>query len=343
MIHAVLDSIRTTFRNIIVESNAFWFEPRTTLHAAILRMAVGVWCLIYTISWSKDLPRIIASGGLIDKELARYLIGHNIAGTGSAGRLSILYFVHSDSAVYLYLFLTCCVTVLLILGMGGRVIALLVSFLVLGIAHRVPMLQGPGELLILGMVLYLIIDPGKTSNWFRMGVDDRQSRSTANLVVRLFQVHTILWLSVTLLSSIAETMWWNGTALWWLAIAERSPIWNADYLSDKPDQVSVISHAYLGLLGITIVGLTKRSWRLIGLLAGGLLAILSFLMAGDWLLSLSIVCSLSSFVGQSSLSSSNPMAVNEQATPDGLLTLKRERVAKSGKSTLPRKGITKSG
>jgi hypothetical protein len=341
MMRESTDSVTKALKNLIVEWNAFWFEPRSTLDAAIIRIVVSFWCLLYTISWISDLPRVVQNGGLFDKELTRYLIGHNIAGTGSAGRLSLLFFVQSDWAVYLYLFVTCSVTILLIMGIGGRTIAFLNALLILGIAHRIPMLQGPGELLIMGMVLYLIVDPGKITDWFRIGADDRQSRRSANLVMRLFQVHTILWLSICFFSYIAEGMWWNGTALWWLAIAERSPIWDASYLSDKPDLVSWISHAYLGLLGITIVSLTKRNWRFIGLFTGGLLAVLTFLMAGDWLLSLAILCSLSSFVGKSPVS--DLTSGIEQTAKEGREARMREGGPKSRKNAPFRKSIDSSG
>ncbi len=293
---AITNHLLSSLKNMLEEWNAYWFDKRTTAQAGLVRVAMGTWCFIFAASWFHELPRLIQNGGLFGKELTRFLIGNGIEGTGSSGRLSLLYVVQSDWAVYVYLTATSLFAILLILGLGGRTIALVNAILVLGISHRIPMLQGPGELLITGMLLYLIVDPGKKNNYLRIGLHDQQLRGTANLAVRLFQAHTLLWLSVCFLSCIAETIWWNGTALWSLAIAERSPVWNAAYLSDQSHLINWLSHAYLGLLGFTIIGLVKRTWRPIGMLAGTGLAILTFLFAGDWLLSLAILASLTSFV-----------------------------------------------
>jgi hypothetical protein len=337
--NTMVSRLSNAVRNVIDEWNVHWFEKRTTAQAGLIRVVMGAWCCLFTASWFKELPRVIGSGGLFGNEFTRFLIGNGIEGTGSSGRLSILYYVQSDLAVYVYLAATCLVAFLLTLGLGGRIVALINAILILGIAHRIPMLQGPGELLITGMLLYLIIDPGKKSNYLRVGLHDQQLRSSANLMVRLVQAHTLLWLSVGFLSSVAETMWWNGTALWWLAIAERSPVWNAASLSDNPHLVSWLSHAYLGVLGLTIIGLVKRTWRPIGLLAGGLLAILTFLFAGDGWLSLAILTGLTSFIEFESSSNQGPSAARTDVAE--ALSQKREagRMA-SGKARQPRKAST---
>jgi hypothetical protein len=288
----------------------FWFESQSTLDIALVRVAFGIWSMIYVISWWSDLPALIATGGLLPVELARYLIGAGVPGTGSLGRVSLLYVVESPWVVQAYLAVAWIVSLALTLGLGGRWLALGHALLMLGIAHRMPMLQGPGAAWITGMLLYLAVDPGKLERWWKPGLHDHASRVTARLGLRLVQVHVLMWLVVSLLSALAEPMWWSGVAAWWLAENGRSPWFRSEVLSERPYLVNLLTYGYLFLQVALIGTLVRRGLRSIAILLSVSLAVMTWWLAGDAIYALALVAAAWAFAGA---------AWGELTAPEGAL------------------------
>jgi hypothetical protein len=275
----------------------FWFESHSTLDIALVRVAFGIWSMVYLISWWSELPALVAAGGLLPVEMARYLIGAGVPGTGSLGRVSLLYVVESPWVVQAYLAVAWIVSLALTLGLGGRWLALGQALLMLGIAHRIPMLQGPGAAWITGMLLYLVVDPGKLRRWWKPGLHDQASRGTARFGLRLVQVHVLMWLVVSFLSTLAEPMWWSGVAAWWLAENGRSPWFNSEALSERPYLVNLLTYGYL-FLQLGLIGtLVRRGLRSIAILLSVLLGAMTWWLAGDAIYGLALVAAAWAFAG----------------------------------------------
>ncbi len=160
------------------------------------------------------------------------------------------------------------------------------------------MLQGPGDLMIVGMFGYLFFDPGKRYGLFRVGLHDKEHRASANLVVRLLQVHFVVWMIATFLSCIAEPMWWNGSATWWLAVAGRTTWWSRDALVEHPFFVNFATHLYLVILAVMLMLLTRRGCRTWGIILGVIFACITYGLCGDLIYTMSLIVALSSFVGE---------------------------------------------
>jgi hypothetical protein len=274
----------------------FWFDERSTCNAGWLRVTYAMAVALYALSALGWYASVSHDQGLMPVELARYLIGDKIPGTGSDGRWSLLYWFPSSTLAVGYQVALLVVSVFLALGVGGRWMALVHAVLFLGSVHRLPMLQGPGELLLSGYALYLVIDSGRLKNSLSWGLHDTVRRRTANLVIRLVQTHFLLWLMVSFASALAEPMWWNGEATWWLASAERSPMFTANGLSNAQSCVEAMTLAYLVIQAITIFSLCKFGWRTWGVISGLLFSLATAFLSGEWLYSLAIVVGLSSFL-----------------------------------------------
>jgi hypothetical protein len=246
-----------------------------------------------------QLPQVIAPSGIMDRELTRELVGYGVWGTGNSARISILYFIESKLGVQTYLATTALLGLLVAVGVGGRWTVIVAWLAGLGIAHRVPMLQGPGELLALGMIGYLAVDPGKLRHSFKIGLHDHTSRYSAGFAVRMAQVHFVLWMVLTLASCLAEEIWWNGNAAWSLAAADRSVWWTKEYLVDHPFLVNAITHVYLLLMIALLISLTTRGYRTWGIVLGLGFAALTYGLCGDWLYAAAILTGISAFAGES--------------------------------------------
>lgn len=300
--------------------NAFWFEPASSLTMGIARVGFGLWAALYAAAWFTELPKLIGQRGLLDAELTRYLIGVSESGTGSEGRLSILYWYDSPVFVQGYLTVLILAGIVAAMGIGGRWTVLAAFLLLLGIAHRIPMLQGPGDLMMIGMFGYLLFDAGKHRNGWRIGLHDDEYRASSNFAGRLLQTHFILWMFATFVSCLAEPMWWTGNATWWLAVAGRTVGWTRDSLVEHPYWVNLVTHAYPALMAGSLLLLTRRGCRTWGIVLGLMLAGLSFILCGDAIYAVSLTVALSAFLGA---------ALTEWRLPTSLDTEHESETAKS--------------
>ncbi len=217
------------------------------------------------------------------------------------------------------------------IGIGGRVVVALVWILTLGIVHRVPILQDAGDLLFTGIIGYLVVDPGRTKHWNSIGLDDREDRWTANLAVRLMQCHIVGWLAISLVSHLAEPMWWSGSAAWWLASGQRSPWFSQNYLSDKPYLINAISHGFIAIHLVTLGLFLRSGCRPLAIGAALLMSIIIWGLAGNWLYSYALIAGCSCFWG---------IAAREMRTLDGNPSDSGDIYSAKAKNT-PRKVVGK--
>ena len=274
----------------------FWFAPTVAASIGYVRVAIGIFSTIYAAAWLFDFYHWIQSEGKLNEPVTRFLIGDQIDGTGSLGRMSLFYFIDSGHFVTAYLLTTIFISIIMTAGLGGRWVAIMAWILNLGIVHRVPTLLGSGDLLITGVMGYLMIDPGKIRNLAKVGLADSESRISANIAIRLFQCHVIAWLAISFISHLAEPMWWNGSAVWWLAIGDRSPLFTADFLSDKPYLVNALTHGFI-VLHLLLVMALSRGNRGLGIGLAVLFALSIWGLSGDFLYSFAVIVLTSGFWG----------------------------------------------
>jgi hypothetical protein len=329
--------LQAVTKRFIDQWNRFWFMAGPTLDVSLARIALGVLAAVYAAYWWFELSSWIVPNGLLNSSVSRFLIGDQVAGTGSISRLSLLYWFDSPVFVQLYLVITILCSLALAAGLGGRAMAVSVWGLILGIVHRVPMLQGAGDLLFTGLLGYLVVDPGKIRSICRMGLHDRAERWTASLAIRLMQCHLLIWLLISFVSHLAEPMWWAGSAAWWLASAQLSPWYQQHFLSDKPYLINLLSHAFL-LLHLVSVGLLMvRYGRPLAIVAAGLTGLGIGGLAGDWLYATAFILCTAAFWGIAcrefrELVSENVASIegvsNEQATVTSSSRSRNRRASK---------------
>jgi hypothetical protein len=119
--------------------------------------------------------------------------------------------------------LTIGVAVLFTLGLGTRVMSVLAWALALGYMHRNPAARFGADGMLAVLLLYLMLAPAGAAlsldrliERFRAhGGQPRPLPSvSANVVLRLFQVHFCLLSLAAGASRLQEAAWWNATALW---------------------------------------------------------------------------------------------------------------------------------
>lgn len=206
------------WRESLLEWNRFWFTARAPIQISIVRIAIGILTGIVFWQYLMSGSDWYGFSGWFDPEAGRYLIGDGVEGTGSLFRWSPLYRMPSLSPwVAIFGLLA---SLAMMLGLGAR-LSPLMAWVALGMFHhRAPVLTLLFEPLLLAVLLYLIVEPGRLVWTIKPGISSGEDRVSANLSVQLIRCHLWIWIAFSLASMLALPEWWNGEA-GWLLIEDR--------------------------------------------------------------------------------------------------------------------------
>jgi hypothetical protein len=157
--------------------------------------------------------------GILEASVGKYLVGDGIEGTGSQFRWSPL-FAFSGQATMTAL-IGIIASGLMTAGLGSRVSPAIAWIALASIHHRAPMIIALYEPLLSAVLAYLTIDPGRLVWKIQPGLSSGEKRHSANISLRLIQVHFALWIVFGLCSMLAYPAWWNGEAGWGLITQKR--------------------------------------------------------------------------------------------------------------------------
>ena len=257
----------------------FWFTPADPRPLAIVRMLAAGLGLALLWSYAADLQAWFGPEGMIDPATA--------AAWRSPFGFSLYDVATSAAAVRLVFAATVIVFLLLLVGFGTPLVALLAPVLWASLLHRGPMLAGPADDCL--AVLLWCVAIGRSGRAYSVDqlVAARNGRAVTLPSVRcriaegLLQVHAAVIAAAAALAQLAGDVWWNGTAAWWLAVRRDSRLVDltgafaaSEYL------MNLVTHA-IPLFEIAFaVGLWPAAtrtavaraglvaWPLIGVLAG---------------------------------------------------------------------------
>ncbi len=277
--------------SVVKRWDEFWFRPRPLGDIDLIRITIAATAAVYALTWLTSLSSWIADDGLLSRSQVEFLIGRGVEGTGSEGRISPLFSYVPSSMAWAYVLLTSFACAIVAVGFGGRVLVVVAWALLLGLVHRVPMIQGPGDFLITGVFGYLLICPGLRLNKLRsdQSSPDDITSWLCNLAIRLFQCHVFLWFAASLASHFAEPIWWNGTAPWWLSFSGDQSWISIRFWLDHPYSMNLVSYIVLGLHVWVLVSFLVPTWRKSGTAALTAFAFFNLVIANDWVYSLAIV------------------------------------------------------
>lgn len=185
----------------------FWFEPQSTSTLALVRIAVGLICLGWTLSLLPDLFAFFSSGGVVPEP-------PEDQGEGVWGLLNIFPSDFALVTVYIALLVG---SIALTLGLFTRVAAIVVLLGLLAFARRNVWVLNSGDGLVRVLVLFLVFAPAGAS----LSLDrlwrhrDRfwEFPERAPWALRLIQIQlSVLYVS-TVWQKVRGTAWNDGTAV----------------------------------------------------------------------------------------------------------------------------------
>jgi uncharacterized membrane protein YphA (DoxX/SURF4 family) len=215
--------------------NRFWFTPADTLPCCILRIATGAIATAHLLSLSPDLGRWYSRDGLLPPGAVSTLLGLLSGGDTTNYHYSYLGVFPAGTELWVVHIAAIAVAIAFMVGLFTRLSGLLTLVAVLAYVHRVPFVAGDLEPVLVFLLAYLIIAPAgayvSVDRWLSQlrtknaRAEARQPSVTANIALRLIQVHTAMFVAMMGLSKLYGDAWWGGGAIWvLLAQTESRPL-----------------------------------------------------------------------------------------------------------------------
>ena len=243
--------------------NRFWFTPSDPYTLCPMRLCIGLLALYFQLTYTPDLTRFFAEGGLLTPQLTEQWNG-GVAGFNPA-QFSYLSYCGTPEKLYAAHAVGAIVLVLMTIGLFSRTTTVLGLIVVLSYIQRAPMITTQLETVLAMLMLYLCLGPSGASWsvdrwWVRRRATGsaplahwERPRFSATIVVRLVQVHLCLAYVMMGLAKIrgvsvfgpdmVQDPWGAGVAVWWLAARPDSQWINFTWLRNWPLVVNFWTHA----------------------------------------------------------------------------------------------------
>lgn len=214
----------------------FWFLPASDLFVARLRIAIGMFCLIWLYSFSTDVAGWFGPNGILSVQAVRNIEESSLLGsTVSNWRFSLLDFCQTASQVRTAHMLAFGFVVAFTVGFATPFTSLATFLVISSFIQRAPIVFGIAEHVLLFAVLYLCIAPsGRVLSidsilQARSKADDNSAKIESasirsNICLRMIQVHLAMIFLYSGLSKLSGEVWWNGEAVWWMLVQPESTL-----------------------------------------------------------------------------------------------------------------------
>jgi hypothetical protein len=151
---------------------------------------------------------------------------------------------------------------LLIIGFMTPVTSLLTALGWASLLHRGPMLAGPADDSMAILLWCLVI--GASGEHFsadamlhrRLGWHSGRPRVRTRIALGLLQVHASVISLASVLAQLKGDVWWNGTAVWWIATRKPGQVVDVTGLLSQSDYLcNILTHGVVMWEAIVAVGI----------------------------------------------------------------------------------------
>ena len=234
---------------------SYWFLPAGSRSLAVVRVMTGVLGLLLCATYGTDISGWFGPRGWLPID--------SVTAWRSFFAYSIFDACETNTHLLVAFYSLVSLFVLLAIGFLTPITSLLAALGCASLLHRGPMLAGPADDSMAILLWCLVI--GSSGEHFsvdailhkRLGWHASRHRVRTRMAVGLLQVHAEVISLAALLAQLKGDVWWNGTAVWWIA-------------TRKPGQV------------VDITGLLSQSEYLCNMFTHGVIAWEAFVAVGIW-------------------------------------------------------------
>lgn len=252
----------------------FWFTPTTAGRLAVVRALAGLLGLLLAWSWAGDLDTWFGPDGIVSPQV--------LEAWRSPTALSLFDVARSSAALWALFLFGVGLLGMLAVGAWTPIAAPLAALFWASLLHRGPMLVGPADD-VLAVILWCLV-VGRSGDAFsvdrRLAAADARPSWRNGLTLALLRLHASVIAAAAVVAQLKADVWWNGTAAWWLAARESTPVDLTGLLAGSEIVTNLVTHAIVLFEIAFSAGVWNRwtrgpvaraglvGWPLIGLVAG---------------------------------------------------------------------------
>jgi hypothetical protein len=210
------NAVRNWSLEVLDGWNRFWFQPSDPATLGLIRICTGAMLLYTHLVWSLDLTAFVGPDSWLPRQAVQTLQEGTYA-------WSYLWWIE-DSPALLWTFHIAALLAFAMLAVGlfSRVVSILSLVAALAYVHRLPgALFGLDQINVM-LAMYLSVGPSRDAFSLDRWRKSRAAGSplpvrhswTANLAIRLIQVHMCVIYLFAGMAKLTGPAWWDGTALW---------------------------------------------------------------------------------------------------------------------------------
>lgn len=227
----------------------FWFRPCDPATISLIRILAGAMILYTHLVWTLDISGFLGTAGRVAPEFVRRF--HDPMQSGYHFAWSFWSYAGSGLSLWGLHLLCLIVVAMFTVGWFTRVTSVLTWLITVSYAHRLPgTLFGLDQINIM-LAMYLVISPcGARYSVDRLfarrnGVGSVPPMVSANVALRLIQLHLCVIYLFAGFGKLLGASWWDGTAIWLsLANLEYQSI-DMTWLCKFPRLVNLMTHVAL--------------------------------------------------------------------------------------------------
>lgn len=232
--------------------NDFWFRPRSSQTLSLIRIATGFMLAYIHCVWLLRAEDFFGKDSLISNELSRRLHANDFAWT---------YFWHLESFNLIFAHQVIAMIVSLCVGFGffTRCVVPIAWFMTLMVCHRMTGFLFGLDQVTMWLIMYLILAPSgslwsvdskiakmlklqSSRSFARWLFPASQPSSMTTVATRLMQIHLCIVYLFGGLAKLRGEMWWDGSAMWFSAVAYEYQSWDLTWLGRWPILAAVLTH-----------------------------------------------------------------------------------------------------
>jgi hypothetical protein len=250
---------KQTAQSVAADWNRFWYTPVEPTLLGLIRILTGLMLLYTHAVWGLALSDFFSSTGWLTPALVRKIQADPYACS--------FWFLVPDGWIWPVYAVSMAVFALFTIGLFTRVTSILALVAAISYANRVqPALFGLDQINIM-LTLYLALGKSGAAlsldRWLgrRRGHGALGASSSANLAIRLIQVHMCVIYFFAGVAKLQGPAWWTGEAMW-LAFANLEyQSLDLTWLAWHPWLINAMSHAsVLWEISFCVLVWQKR-WR----------------------------------------------------------------------------------
>lgn len=260
--NTLVGAVRNWFRELLADWDRFWFTAVDPATLSLIRVCAGAMLLYTHAVWTINLEDFFSADGWLMPDAVHAF--HRGMYTWS-----YFWWLKTPGQLWAAHIAALIIFFLLTLGLFSRVVAPLAAIATLSYIQRVPgALFGLDQINGL-LALYLCVGPCgarySLDAWLRKrragGALQVEPSVTANIAIRLIQLHMCIIYLFAGTSKLMGPTWWDGSAMWFALGNYEYQSLDMTWLSNWPRTISVLSHVTIFWEISYCMLIWSRRWR----------------------------------------------------------------------------------